>query len=171
LWTPAFRKVATEIGFHPEACALSAPNQKGAVENLVGFVKHDFIPERTFDDDGDLADQQDVWLDRVNHEVSQAHGACPADVLVSEQGAFGPLTTTAADYGILHLLKVTPESVIHLATNRYSVPVAYIGQPSSCGRRRASCASCMMLANAKKRRNLNTRRAWLAGQQASACWR
>jgi hypothetical protein len=128
LWTPAFRKVATEIGFHPEACALSAPNQKGAVENLVGFVKHNFIPERTFEDDADLADQQDVWLDRVNHEASQAHGVPPADVLPTEHAAFGPLTTTAADYGILHLLKVTPESVVHLATNRYSVPVAYIGQ-------------------------------------------
>jgi transposase len=128
LWTPAFRKVATEIGFHPEVCALNAPNQKGAVENLVGFVKHNFIPERSFVDDADLAEQQDVWLDRVNGEVSQAHGAKPIDVLSTEQAAFGPVTTTATDYGVLHLLKVTPESVIHLATNRYSVPVAYIGQ-------------------------------------------
>ncbi len=128
LWTPAFRKVATDIGFHPELCALNAPQQKGAVENLVGFVKHNFVAERSFLDDADLNEQQDIWLARVNAEMSQAHGVRSIDVLPSEQAAFSPLTTTAADYGILHLLKVTPESVIHLATNRYSVPVAYIGQ-------------------------------------------
>ncbi len=128
LWTPAFRKVATDIGFHPEVCGLNAPQQKGAVENLVGFVKHNFVAERSFLDDADLSAQQDVWLDRVNTEISQAHEKRPRDLLPTEQAAFSPLPTTAADYGILHLLKVTPESVIHLATNRYSVPVAYIGQ-------------------------------------------
>jgi transposase len=128
IWTPAFIKVATEIGFHPEVCALGAANQKGSVENLVGFVKSNFLPERTFVDDADLLRQQEAWLDRVNGEVSQAHQARPSDLLLQERGAFGPLTTTAADYGILHLLKATPESVVHLDTNRYSVPVAYIGQ-------------------------------------------
>jgi transposase len=128
IWTPAFIKVATEIGFHPEVCAFGAGNQKGSVENLVGFVKSNFLPERSFVDDADLLRQQDAWLERVNAEVSQAHGARPADLLPQEQPELSPLTTTAAEYGILHLLKVTPESVVHLVTNRYSVPVAYIGQ-------------------------------------------
>jgi transposase len=128
LWTPAFVKFATEIGFHPEVCAPGAANQKGSVENLVGFVKSNFLPERSLFDDADLAVQQDAWLERVNGEVSQAHQARPIDVLPTEQAALSRLTTTAAEYGVLHLLKVTPESVIHLATNRYSVPVAYLGQ-------------------------------------------
>jgi len=128
IWTPAFIKFATEIGFHPEVCALGAANQKGAVENLVGFVKSNFLPERCFVDDAELLRQQDAWLERVNGEVSQAHGARPVDLLAQEQPELSPLATTAADYGLLHLLKVTPESVVHLDTNRYSVPVAYIGQ-------------------------------------------
>ena len=128
IWTPAFIKVATEIGFHPEVCAIGAGNQKGSVENLVGFVKSHFLPERSFVDDADLLRQQEAWLERVNGEVSQAHQARPIDLLPQEQPEFSPLTTSAADYGILHLLKVTPESVVHLDTNRYSVPVAYIGQ-------------------------------------------
>jgi len=128
IWTPAFIKFATEVGFHPEVCALGAANQKGSVENLVRFVETNFLPERTFADDPDLAIQQDAWLDRVNGEVNQAHGARPVDLLAAEQPEFGPLATTASDYGLLHLLKVTPESVVHLLTNRYSVPVRYIGQ-------------------------------------------
>src|SRR4029434_1832090 len=128
LWTPAFVKFATEIGFHPEVCAPCAANQKGSVENLVGFVKSNFLPERLFLDDADLAVQQDAWLERVNGDISQPHQTRPIDVLAVEQPAFGALSTTAADYGVLHLLKVTPESVIHLATNRYSVPVAFLGQ-------------------------------------------
>lgn len=128
LWTPAFLKFATEIGFHPEVCAFGAGNQKGSVENLVGFVKSNFLPERAFLDDADLVVQQDAWLERVNAEVSQAHQERPVEVLSRERPAFSPVSTTAGDYGVLHLLKVTPESVIHLATNRYSVPVAYLGQ-------------------------------------------
>lgn len=128
LWTPAFIKFATEVGFHPEVCAPGAANQKGGVENLVGFVKSNFLPERTFVDDPDLTVQQDRWLERVNGEISQAHGRRPLEVLAEEQPEFGPLSTTAAEYGLLHLLKVTPESMVHLLTNRYSVPVGYIGQ-------------------------------------------
>ena len=124
IWTPAFIKVATEIGFHPEECAFGAGKPKGSVENLVVFVKSNFLPELSFLDDADLLRQQEAWLERVNGEVSKAHQARPIDLLPHEQPESGSLTNSAAHYGILHLLKVTPEPVVHLDTNWYSVPVA-----------------------------------------------
>jgi len=48
IWHPAFRQCAVEFGFHPDACALAAGNQKGAVESLVKFVKQNFLIGRTF---------------------------------------------------------------------------------------------------------------------------
>ena len=43
LWTAALRQFAAECGFHPEACAPAAGNQKGAVESLVKWVKGNFL--------------------------------------------------------------------------------------------------------------------------------
>jgi transposase len=43
VWNPAYQKLAVEFKFHPEACAPASGNQKGAVENLVKYVKGNFI--------------------------------------------------------------------------------------------------------------------------------
>jgi len=55
-WNPAYQKLAVEFKFHPEACAPASGNQKGAVENLVKYVKGNFIAGRAFYDDVDLAE-------------------------------------------------------------------------------------------------------------------
>src|SRR6266566_4616439 len=54
IWNPAYQKLAVEFKFHPDVCAPASGNQKGAVENLVKFVKGNFLPGRTFYDDSDL---------------------------------------------------------------------------------------------------------------------
>ena len=68
VWNPAYQKLAAEFKFLPEACAPAAGNQKGSVENLVKFVKHNFLPGRSFHDDRDLAEQCQEWLLQVNTE-------------------------------------------------------------------------------------------------------
>jgi transposase len=68
VWNPAYQKLAVEFKFHPEACAPASGNQKGAVENLVKYVKGNFIAGRHFHDDLDLAEQCTAWLQRVNTE-------------------------------------------------------------------------------------------------------
>jgi len=45
-WNPAFWRFATEVGFHPELCDPGAAQQKGSVENLVKWVKTNFLPIR-----------------------------------------------------------------------------------------------------------------------------
>src|SRR6266480_3020399 len=66
IWNPAYQKLAVEFTFHPEACAPASGNQKGAVENLVKYVKGNFIAGRSFHDDTDLAEQCTQWLHHVN---------------------------------------------------------------------------------------------------------
>jgi transposase len=55
IWNPAYQKLAVEFKFHPDVCAPASGNQKGAVENLVKFVKGNFLAGRSFHDDADLA--------------------------------------------------------------------------------------------------------------------
>ncbi len=56
-WNPTFAAVTTELGIGVELCWPHAPNQKGSVENLVGWVKGSFFKQRRFWDRHDLETQ------------------------------------------------------------------------------------------------------------------
>jgi transposase len=127
VWNRKFRQFASEIGFHPEVCDPGAANQKGTVENGVKFVKGNFLAGRTFRDDDDLSAQSWEWILERNSQKCQAHGHTPNDLLSEERKALEPLMETSDSYGLLHLLRVYPESVIRFETNCYSVPESLIG--------------------------------------------
>jgi transposase len=129
VWNPAYQKLAVEFTFHPEACAPASGNQKGAVENLVKYVKGNFIAGRPFHDDADLAEQCMQWLSHVNTErPSDATGKAPVVRLIEEQAAFGALPATAQDYGFFDCVVVSREGLVAIETNRYSVPAHLIGR-------------------------------------------
>jgi len=129
IWLPAYAKCAAEFGFLPAACDPGAGNQKGSVENLVKFVKQNFLPGRSIRDDAHLAEEAARWLARVNGErESDATERTPDELVRDEQPRFGPLPAVAHDYGFFDTLKVSRESLVNLDTNRYSVPVALVGQ-------------------------------------------
>jgi transposase len=98
-WNPGFWRFATEVGFHPELCDPGAGQQKGSVENLVKWVKTNFLPGRRFVDDEDLTHQSLAWEREKAGQASQAHGQRPLDLRAQERAAFGPLTTTPETYG------------------------------------------------------------------------
>src|SRR5437660_4213629 len=129
IWNPAYQKLAVEFKFHPDVCAPASGNQKGAVENLVKFVKGNFLAGRTFYDDVDLAEQCRAWLRQVNTErPSDASGEPPAVVLAEEQLKFGPLPAVASDYGFFDCVVVSREGLVAIETNRYSVPAHLMGR-------------------------------------------
>src|SRR5215471_10122956 len=127
-WNPAFWRFATEIGCHPELCDPGAAQQKGSVENLVKWVKSNFLPGRSFADDDDLAEQSLTWTQEKAAQVSQAHGRRPLDLWPQERAAVGPLTTTAATYGLYRVATVNRESLVRVDGNQYSVPAGHLGQ-------------------------------------------
>lgn len=129
VWTPALRQFAAECGFHPEACAPAAGNQKGAVESLVKWVKGNFLAGRTFADDADLAAQCIAWQEQMNGRPSAATDTAPLARLGAERDAGGMVPLTLADYGVLLCGQITRESVVHVLGNVYSVPVAHVGCP------------------------------------------
>ena len=129
IWNPAYQKLAVEFKFHPDVCAPASGNQKGAVENLVKFVKGNLLPGRSFYDDADLAEQCRAWLRQVNTDrPSDATGQAPAVLLEEEQPQFGPLPEIAKDYGFFDSVVVSREGLVALESNRYSVPAHLIGR-------------------------------------------
>ncbi len=129
LWTPALRQLAGEFGFHPQACDPGAPNQKGSVESLVKWVKGNFLLGRTFVDDQDLAAQAAEWQQEANTRPSSATGEPPLTRIAAEAAKGGVLPPTAADYGLLAPGQVSPEALVAVVGNRYSVPVIHVGAP------------------------------------------
>ena len=130
IWNKTFLKLMFEMESHPLACWPQSGNQKGVVENLVGWVKSNFIPERSFLDDADLARQVQIWLNKANSSVSQAHGEIPVEVWRDrERSKLISLSTNATDYGLAIEVQAGTESLVHIDSNRYSVPVGYIGRP------------------------------------------
>jgi transposase len=129
VWNPAYQKLAVEFHFHPTVCAPASGNQKGAVENLVKFVKSNFLPGRTFHDEQDLAEQCRDWLRQVNTErPSAATGERPAVLLAQEQLHFDTIPSQAVDYGFFDSVVVSREGLVAIETNRYSVPAHLIGR-------------------------------------------
>ena len=129
IWNSVWQKLAVEFDFHPEACWPGSGNQKGTVENLVKFVKANFVSGRAFYDDTDLAEQLKGWLYQVNYvRECSATQQIPATALAQEQPHFGQLPAQAHDYGMFESLVVNREGVVSFETNKYSVPATLVGQ-------------------------------------------
>jgi transposase len=127
IWHPALARLSAEFGFHPQACAVARGNQKGSVENLVKWVKGNFLPGRSFADDADLAGQAVQWVAEANARKNDATGRPPLERLHAEAAQGGKLPVTASDYGFMESARVSAESLVHLGGNSYSVPVSYVG--------------------------------------------
>ena len=56
-WNPVFADVTQRMGLGVDLCWPGRPNQKGAVESLVGWVKGSFFKVRRFRDRADLEAQ------------------------------------------------------------------------------------------------------------------
>jgi transposase len=128
IWHRSLLQLAAEFDFHPEACWPASGNQKGSVENLVKFVKINFLAGRSFINDADLQVQCVEWQDSDNvTRPSQATDVTPASRLVAEIAKGYPLPTTAADYGFAQPGQVSSGALVAALGNSYSVPIEHVG--------------------------------------------
>src|SRR4029077_8468281 len=97
-WNPTFAGVALDLGLGVELCWPYSPEQKGAVENLVGWVKGSFFKQRRFFDDADLRTQLAEWRTEVNTQrPCRATNVIPAVRLVEERRRLRAVKITPAD--------------------------------------------------------------------------
>jgi len=104
-------------------------NQKGAVENLVGFTKGSFLQARRFRDRPDVVRQLVDWLFLVNEErPCQATGIIPITRLVEERPFLKPVGFGSDGYGLPYNAVVATDARVAHEPYRYSAPDAWIGQ-------------------------------------------
>ncbi len=131
-WNPLFANVALDLGLGVELCWPHRPEQKGAVENLVGWVKGSFFKPRRFLDEDDLRRQLAEWHVEVNeHRPSRATDVVPAVRLVEERVRLRPLKVEPAQLALREPVVVGPTGYVRHDTHLYSMPPDALGVPGT----------------------------------------
>jgi len=127
-WNATFTDVMVELGVGVEVCWPGRGNQKGSVENLVGWVKGSFFKQRRFLDDEDLHTQLAQWHREVNHErPSRATGVVPTERLREELPRLRPLKIVPEALALKVPVFVGPTAMVLHDTHDYSMPPEAIG--------------------------------------------
>lgn len=127
-WNPVFAGVVLDLGLGIEVCWPHAPQQKGSVENLVGWIKGSFFKQRRFLDRDDLLGQLREWLLEVNTlRPSRASGIIPAVRRADELPRLRPLKITPAALALRLPVAVGPTGYVTHDTHRYSMNSDAIG--------------------------------------------
>jgi transposase len=127
-WNPTFAGVALDLGLGVELCWPYSPEQKGSVENLVGWVKGSFFKQRRFLDDEDLLRQLAEWLEDANtRRPSRATGVLPSERLAQERPRLRPLKIAPTELALRLPVVVGPTAMVVHETHLYSMPPESIG--------------------------------------------
>ena len=131
-WNPVFQDVMLQLGVGVELCWPASGNQKGAVENLVGFVKGSFFKQRRFVDKEDMLTQLQQWQVEVNNvRPSRATGVPPAERMAAERERLRPLRVTPSELVLKYPVVVGPTAYVLFNTNAYSMPPQTVGLPAT----------------------------------------
>ena len=133
VWNQTLAQVAIDYGFVIELCTPRSPEQKGSVENLVGWVKRNFFRARRFADvEHDLPRQLLEWLTAANEErPSRATKEIPAQRLTAERARMRPLAVKPMEYGLRYAVHVGPTALVEFQGIRYAMPAGACGIPGT----------------------------------------
>lgn len=131
-WNPTFGAVMLDLGLGVELCWPRSPEQKGSVENLVGWVKGSFFKQRRFVDDEDVLRQLAEWHDEVNTKrPSRATRVIPAVRLSDEQPRLRPLRMKPDELALRIPVHVGPTGYVVHDTHPYSMEPDALGLPGT----------------------------------------
>lgn len=127
-WNPTFAQAVLELGLGVEVCWPRSGQQKGSVENLVGWVKGSFFKQRRFIDEDDLRRQLAEWHVDVNmRRPSRATGEVPEVRLAQERKRFRSLKVSSDELALRFPVFVGPTGYVLFETCLYSMPPGAIG--------------------------------------------
>lgn len=131
-WNPTFAFVMLELGVGVELCWPGRGQEKGSVENLVGWVKGSFFKQRRFLDEADLLQQLDEWHVEVNTRIpSRATGVTPDARMAEERARLRTLKVTPDQLSLRWPVSVGPTGMVLHDTHLYSMPPEAIGAPGT----------------------------------------
>jgi transposase len=126
---PTYADFAKHNGFRLVPCNVGKGNEKGRVENGVGYVKKNFLAGLEIADFSMLAPAATHWLDTVaNVRVHGETHKPPVELWHSEKPSLTPLPLHPFDIATVSQVRASRQFRITVDTNRYSVPAHLAGQ-------------------------------------------
>lgn len=116
-------------GFEIAACNPRAGNEKGRVENGVGYVKKNFLAGLQLTDFAALQPAALLWVNTVADV--RIHGETrerPIDRFEQERALLGRLNPAGFDLAQVRTVRATKQFRVALDSNAYSVPARHAGQ-------------------------------------------
>lgn len=129
VFNPKYLDFATHHGVTIAPCNVGKGNEKGRVENGVGYVKKNFLAGLELPDFSALNPAARQWLDTVaNVRLHSETREQPVQAWHTERPYLSPLPLHPFDIATVSQVRASRQCRITLDTNRYSVPAHYAGQ-------------------------------------------
>jgi len=126
---PRYADLAAHYGFTVKPCNVGKGNEKGIVENAIGYVKHNFLAGRPINTFASLNPAVGLWLEQTaNVRIHARTRQRPVDLFVAEKPLLKPLPPHPYDCALIHPALVNTQFRVRIDGNRYSVPPAYAGR-------------------------------------------
>ena len=129
VFNPRYLDFAHHYGFTIAPCNVGRGNEKGRVENAVGYVKKNFLAGLQIPDFAALGPAARNWLETVANV--RLHGETrqkPVELFEAERSCLLPLPANGFDIATISQQRASPQFRITCDTNRYSVPAEYAGR-------------------------------------------
>lgn len=129
-WNPLYLDFTKHYGLITRLCRVMRAQTKGKVENVVKYVKRNFLAGREFTSLDDINSQRWGWMKRVNSKVHGTTHEVPLERLKEE--SLNPICGKP-EYVIYvnHSRKVSRDCFVSYLANRYSVPYKYAGREAT----------------------------------------
>jgi transposase len=125
IYTYEFEKYKQQNNLEMRVCRKSDPESKGLIENMVKFVKKNFLANRDFMEPDILNDCFCAWLKRTGN--AKVHGTTkkvPAQVFEFEREHLRPILIPQNDFCMNSIIRsVRKDNTIIYKSNRYSLPL------------------------------------------------
>lgn len=129
LFNPHYADFAAHYGFQPVACNVGKGNEKGRVENGVGYVKKNFLNGLQILSFPPLNPAVVLWRDTVaNIRIHGETRQKPIDLFEKEKPLLKPLPVMPYDCAVIQPADANRCCRVVFQANRYSVPYLYASQ-------------------------------------------
>jgi len=128
VFNPRYMDFAEYYGFTIVPCNVGKGNEKGQVENGVGYVKKNLLNGLDIPDFKIMKPIAQNWLDTIanirNHGET---GKRPVDMFQEEKPSLQGLPVEPYDVGVVKQARASRQFRVTIDTNRYSVPAQLAG--------------------------------------------
>jgi transposase len=128
VFNPKYLDFANHYGFTIAPCNVGKGNEKGRVENGVGYIKKNFMAGRDIPNFEAVNPGARQWLDTIaNVRIHGETRKKPLELFCEENPRLRPPPPYPYDIAHISQVRASSQFRVTLDTNRYSVPAEYAG--------------------------------------------